>query len=55
MAHGGVLGIQPPGPGQLPGRGLHPRPGFLGNTQCIPGQRRLGLVLLAGPASSPAP
>jgi Pyridine nucleotide-disulphide oxidoreductase len=33
LPHGGVLGIQPPGGGRLPGDGCHPRRGLLGDPQ----------------------
>ena len=48
LAHGGVLGIQPPGRGHLPGAGLQPRRGLLRHPQRVAGQRGRRRVLLAG-------
>ena len=54
-AHGGVLGIQPPGSGHLAGAGRQPRHGVLGHPQRVPGQRGRDGVTLAGLGQQPRP
>ena len=55
LPHGGVLGIQPAGRGQLTVTGLQPGRGLLGHPQRVPGQRGGRLVLLPGPGQQPGP
>ena len=55
LPHGGVLGVQPAGRGQLAVTGLQPGCGLSGHLQRVPGQRGRGAVLLPGPSRQPGP
>ena len=55
LPHGGVLGIEPAGRGQLTVAGLQPGRGLPGHPQRVPGQRGGGAVLLPGLGQQPGP
>ena len=55
LPRGGILGVQPAGRGRFPWAGLQPRGGLPGHPQRVPGQGRLGLLLLARLGELPGP
>ena len=55
LPRGGILGVQPAGRGRFPRAGLQPRGGLPGHPERVPGQGRLGLLLLARLGELPGP